>query len=120
MIVIILTLAAIAIPVFYKQREKALNSQVVSGLRDGATIMQSWYTESGSYEPPHSVAAAAPVDMDWMEGEDWPPTEGVRIDIVSADGSGFCLHGTHDNLASISLKYSSSTGKPVEGDCTNP
>ena len=117
-IVIIAILAAIAIPIFFNQRDKAFRSQVVAGLRDGATIMHSWNSVNESYEPPHPVAASATVDMGWMEGEDWPPTEGVLIDIAQADEDGFCLLGTHENLSDLTMQYSSSDGAPVEGDCT--
>lgn len=117
-IVIIAILAAISIPIFFNQRDKAIRSQVISGLKDGATIMQAWGTQSDGYEPPHGVGSPAATDMGWMEGEDWPPTEGVLIDIVEADDDGFCLHGTHETLSDISLQYSSSDGAPVEGDCT--
>ena len=118
-IVIISILAAIAIPIFFAQRDKALRSQVVSGLRNGATIMQSWATSNnGDYSPPHDVSEGAETDMDWMKGDGWPPTEGVLIDIVEADDDSFCLHGTHETLTSINLEYDSAGGAPVEGDCT--
>lgn len=118
-IVIISILAAIAIPVFFNQRDKALRSQVVSGLRNGATIMQAWGTENdGDYDVPQGEGASAVQDMEWMEGDGWPPTEGVLIDIVEADADGFCLHGSHSTLSSIHLELDSNVGDPVEGDCS--
>ena len=50
-IIIIAILAAIAIPVFLKQREKGWKSQAESGVKNAATAMESYGTENGgSYE----------------------------------------------------------------------
>lgn len=118
-IVIIAILAAIAIPVFLTQREKAVRSQVVSGLRNGATIMEAWGTANdGDYTVPQGAGASATVDMGWMSGDGWPPTEGVVIDIVEADSDGFCLYGTHVNYTAINLEHDNDSGTPVEGDCS--
>lgn len=118
-IVIVAILAAIAIPVFFSQREKAFRAQVVSGLRNGGTIMQAWGTQNGGdYTVPHGVGEAATADMTWMTGDGWPPTEGVEIDIVEADATGFCLHGTHNSLGTVSMEYRSGAGGPQDGDCT--
>ena len=118
-IVIIAILAAISIPVFFNQRDKGYRAQVESALKNGATIIQSWATENdGSYEAPAGVGPQAADEMAWMDGEGWPPPEGVVVDIVEADDNRFCLWGTHDDLSDLSLEYSSTVGAPVEGDCT--
>lgn len=46
-VIIIGVLAAIAIPVFLNQRERAQDSQAVSAVRNAATVMQSLATECG-------------------------------------------------------------------------
>ena len=118
-IVIISILAAIAIPVFFAQRDKALRSQVVSALRNGATIMEAWSTQNnGDYTLPPAAGSTPEQEMDWMKGDGWPPTEGVLVDVVGADQDGFCLHGTHETIDSINLEMDSAGGAPVEGDCT--
>jgi type IV pilus assembly protein PilA len=48
-VIIIGILAAIAIPVFLNQREKARDSAVQSTLRSGATYMEIVYTEDNAY-----------------------------------------------------------------------
>lgn len=118
-IVIIAILAAIAIPVFFSQRDKGLTAQVSSALKNGATIMQAWYTENGAdYAPPHGVAPGAVIDMAWLEAEGWKPIEGVYIDVIAADGSAFCLSGVHDGLAGLQMQYRSGAGVPEDGDCS--
>lgn len=117
-IVIIAILAAIAIPIFFSQRDKGLNAQVVSALKNGATTMQGWATENeGDYEPPGGESQSALLDMDWLEDQGWKGSDTVTIDIVTADDNGFCLAGTHDQVP-IQLEYSSYVGAPVDGDCT--
>ena len=118
-IVIIAILAAIAIPIFFVQREKGLRAQVESGLKNAATTMQGWATESdGDYEPPGGTSQSALLDMNWLEDQGWKGADTITLDIVEADDNGFCLAGIHDTLASIQLEYSSYAGAPADGDCT--
>ena len=118
-IVIIAILAAIAIPIFFSQRDKGLNAQVVSGLKNAATTMQGWATENdGDYEPPGGTAQNAVADMAWLEDEGWKGAATITLDIVDADEDGFCISGTHDQLDTIQLEYSSFVGAPVDGDCS--
>lgn len=118
-IVIIAILAAIAIPVFFAQRDKGLRAQVISGLKNAATTMEGWATENGGdYEPPGGEAQDALADMAWLEDQGWKGAATITVDIVVASASGFCIAGTHDQLASIQLEYSSFAGTVAEGDCT--
>ena len=117
-IVIISILAAIAIPSFFAQRDRAIRAQAVSGLKNAATTLQAWHTENGGdYEPPHGEAPGAVIDMAWLAGLDWKPIEDLYIDIVSADSDGFCLSATHDVLPSLQMIYSSGRGVPEDGTC---
>ena len=118
-IVIISILAAISVPIFVRQREKGWRAQVESSLKNGATIMQAWATENGGdYTLPAGVGPAAADEMAWMDGDGWPPTEGVTVDVVEADSEGFCLAGTHSSSDAIQLEYDDDRGAPVDGDCT--
>lgn len=118
-IVIIAILAAIAIPVFFAQREKGLRAQVVSGLKNAATTMQGWATENdGDHEPPGGASQNALLDMAWLQDQGWKGSDTITIDIILADENGFCLSGSHDTLDTIQYEYSSYVGAPVEGDCT--
>lgn len=116
-IVIIAILAAIAIPVFFRQREKGYHSQVVSSLKNAATTMEGWGTENnGNYAPPHGDGAAA-ADMTWLRSEDWRSTEGVTVDIVTADSAYFCLEGTHAQVGTLNLQFHSGEGTVSDGSC---
>jgi type IV pilus assembly protein PilA len=48
-IIIIGILAAIAIPVFLNQRKKGVDAQMKSDLRNAATVMETYFTNSGVY-----------------------------------------------------------------------
>jgi len=118
-IVIIAILAAIAIPIFFSQRDKAQQAQVVSGLKNAATVLHGWGTKNeGDYEPPGGTAQSSVADMAWLEDEGWKGAESITLDIVDADDNGFCISGTHDLVATIQLEYSSFVGAPVDGDCS--
>lgn len=116
-IVIISILAAIAIPVFFAQRDKGIRAQAVSGLKNAATTMQAWYTENSDYDPPHGEGPGSVIDMAWLETLDWKPIEDLYIDIVTADADGFCLSATHDVLPGLQMRYSSEAGVAEDGTC---
>ena len=121
-IVIISILAAIAIPVFFRQREKGFHAQVVSALRNGATTMQAWATENNGDYTPEAPADNSPGnetnDMQWLRSKEWRAAEEVTVDIVSADGSGFCLEGTHAQVGTLNLQYASGRGIVEDGPCS--
>ena len=84
-VIIIGILAAIAIPAFLNQRERAWRSAVESDLRNAAVAMETAATdENGDY----------PADL-----PDYEESAGVT---VALDGSSsttqFCLTGSHTNL----------------------
>lgn len=116
-IVIISILAAIAIPVFFTQRDKGIRAQAVSGLKNAATSMQAWYTENSDYEPPHGEGPGAVVDMAWLETQDWKPIEDLYIDIVEANADEFCLSATHDVIPGLQMRYASDAGVAEDGTC---
>ena len=117
-IVIIAILAAIAIPVFFAQRERGIRAQAESGLKNAATVMQAWYTENDAdYEPPHGEGPGALVDMAWLETLDWRAIQDLYIDVVSADNNEFCLQASHDVIPTLEMRYTSAAGAPEEGAC---
>jgi type IV pilus assembly protein PilA len=87
-IIILGTLAAIAVPVFLSQRHKADGAMAVSDLRDAATAEEAQLSDSGSY----STTLAA------LQGEGFRPSTGVLLGI-GASSAGYCeaaaLHGTY-------------------------
>ena len=124
-ILIIAILAAIAIPVFLRQREKGYRSQVQSALKNAATAMESYATQSnGDYEP---MAGASCVEKvcdplaGAAEGANFPDqgfqgSAGVTVTVASADATTFCLEGSHESLEddAVTFIYASGEGEPVD------
>lgn len=81
-IIIIAILAAIAIPTFFGQREKAQDTAAYTLVRNGLTVMQTAFVETGDYS---SITAAmlngVDVAMTWTEaGSDLVSTSPPAID----------------------------------------
>jgi type IV pilus assembly protein PilA len=104
-IIIIGILAAIAIPVFLKQREKGYKAQMKADLKNAATAEESWATENnGAYT---TVVAN-------LQAEGYNPSNGGDVVIAVVDenmtaaGGGFCLSATHAKLTGVTYYYASS------------
>jgi type IV pilus assembly protein PilA len=116
-ILIIAILAAIAIPVFLSQREKAWVSQAESALKNGATAMETGAVENNGTYP--TAAGDSAADTTELRAFGFRPVSGAPLDIISADSGGFCLQVDHANLTA-NYKYDSTdtgAGKPVTGNC---
>jgi type IV pilus assembly protein PilA len=118
-IIIIAILAAIAIPVFLKQREKGWKSQTESAVKNAATAMESYGTENGgSYAgvTPDATAfdttASAATNKLIDNGLKMAPA--VNMEVIEATTAGYCLKATHDNLTSpaYAVYFSSAKGAP--------
>jgi len=107
-ILIIAILAAIAIPVFLRQREKGWTAQSESALKNAATSQESFGTaNNGAYTS--SVLA--------LQSEGFNNVSGVTLSVVSATASAYCLKADHAQPVP-DLYYSSTTGKPSPTACT--
>jgi type IV pilus assembly protein PilA len=90
-VIIIGILAAIAIPAFLNQRERARRAAVQSDLRNVAVQAETFFTDEQTY--------------DGFEGNalftDYAESDGVVLAIDAADttGTSFCIEGTHAGLA---------------------
>jgi type IV pilus assembly protein PilA len=104
-ILIIAILAAIAIPVFLRQREKGWRSQMESALKNAATAQESYLTGNPSY-------AGAVSDLS-NEGLKTAPD--VSISIFQSSGTHYCMKATHTSLTSVTYYYSSNSGRPQTG-----
>ena len=118
-IIIIAILAAIAIPVFLKQREKGWKSQTESAVKNAATAMESFGTENGgSYVGVTPDATAfdtnAPAATNKLIDNGLKMAPAVNMEVIEAAASGYCLKATHDNLTSpaYAVYFSSATGAP--------
>lgn len=87
-IVIVGVLAAIAIPIFLKQREKAIDASVESDLKALATAEETIYTEDDEYVTDDGAHRAALTHVGWRASED---------NVVQAyvTTQGFCLRGSN-------------------------
>ncbi|MBW3575782.1 MAG: prepilin-type N-terminal cleavage/methylation domain-containing protein [Actinobacteria bacterium] len=80
-VIIIGILAAIAIPVFLAQRERAWRGSVQSDLRNYAIVLETQLTDSGSY-----AGAPAPTT-----------SPGVTVTAPTATATTYCIQGFHAN-----------------------
>jgi prepilin-type N-terminal cleavage/methylation domain-containing protein len=109
-VVIISLLAAIGIPLFFAQRERAWVAQTESALRNAATAMDAAAVSSGgdysSFTIPELVAT---------EGLKYS-TQVVDLVVESANVQGYCLSARH----TISLEttyWDSAVGRPSATTC---
>ena len=97
-VIIIGILAAIAIPVFLAQRQRAWNSEAQSDLRNAAVAMETYFTDEGNY----GTNAGEGLDADF--GYNPSPNTTVTVQTtsqdtdVAADGQVYCLAADHENL----------------------
>ena len=99
-IVILGILAAIAIPTFLNQREKAWAKAAQSDLRNSATVMEEIFSENGTYSAAGTLAKFK--------------TSGDTGDVVLsgfASATAYCLVANHAKL-SDNYVLLSSKGKP--------
>ena len=122
-ILIIAILAAIAIPVFLRQREKAWASQVQSGLKDAATAIESYGTGAGGDFGALDGADSAANNAEYvlLTSNGYKKASTVEITVaVPAPGTIYCITDTHSLLpmadAWQTAVYNSSDGSPAPSD----
>ena len=103
-IVIIGILAAIAIPAFLNQREKAWKKAVESDLRNAAMVVESEVTAAGTFDDELDGDYTAP-------GDDlFKVSEGVSYTVtVTDEGRAFTIVGEHTSVDGT-LTYDSTQG----------
>ena len=112
-IIIIAILAAIAIPVFLRQREKGWRAQMQSALKNAATAEESYATQNnGGY-------TQVLVNLD---GEGYKANADVTLDLSNTveDATSFCIEATHARLVGPPVEvwsYDSDDGEPLEQTC---
>lgn len=103
-VVIIGILAAVAIPVFLNQREKAAESNVKSDLKNAATVYETYFVDNQTY-------VGVP-DAELLESD--------KVTITVAAGANalqYCLNGTHADYT-IPWHYDSDGGGLASGACS--
>jgi type IV pilus assembly protein PilA len=107
-VLIIAILAAIAIPVFLRQRERGWRSQMQSDLKNAATAIETFGTDNnGDYSGVNGFDEAQ------LEAADlgYNNTAGVTLN-VAATSSDYCITATHASLTTETWVYDSDTGEP--------
>jgi type IV pilus assembly protein PilA len=105
-ILIIAILAAIAIPVFLRQREKGWRSQMESAVKNAATAEESYLTSNPDYTEDPAVLESA---------EGLKIAGDVSLAITADGGTEYCIYAEHENLDDEFSWYFSGDGQPVTG-----
>ena len=109
-VLIIAILAAIAVPVFLRQRERGWEAQAQSAVKNGATAAESFGTEAnGNY------GGLDGDDGTILRANGFSPTADVTIS-VEASGTRYCIQANH-GLLTPNWRYDSNVGRPASGDC---
>ena len=109
-IIIIGILAAIAIPTFLNQREKAWKKAAISDLRNAATKMEEYFDDNGTY-------AGAPATLFKESGDD-AGNANVDVTLFAASTTGYCLNADHTKLPlAIDYHLNITDGRPTPGPC---
>ena len=104
-ILIIAILAAIAIPVFLRQREKGWRSQMESAVKNAATAEESWLTSNSAYT---SLVTSLASDEGLKYAAD------VTLTIAVDTGKGYCIKAEHNSLTGEDVWYHSAVGAPKD------
>ena len=115
-ILIIAILAAIAIPVFLRQREKGWRSQTQSALKNAATAQESFLTTHSAYATNTQISGAS----DSLAAEGYKAAPEVNLAVVSSSATAYCMSAGHDSLNSGNpiYWYDSDEGAPQTTACT--
>src|SRR4051795_13533643 len=104
--VIIGILAAIAIPLFLKQRQKGYDSQAKSDLRNFALQEDTYFTDNNKYGGSADVCGTAAVGA----CANIKMSKGTTITITAAQPSGWCASAVNSNGSGATYYYDSNSG----------
>ena len=102
-VVIIGILAAIAVPTYLSQQNKAKDTAAKAQLRTAATAQQLYYAEENTY-----ATNAADLEVHGFRQGD------QRVEVKGASGSAYCMEAPGGGGT---FKISAATGKPEPGTC---
>ncbi len=106
-VLIIGVLAAIAIPAFLTQRERAWDAAAQSDLRVVLVYLESYNSTYGEYSPD---ALVEPETI-------FRPSQGVEVTFPVLEVNAFCATSTHES-SSNAWEITHDTGNVVPGDCS--
>lgn len=121
--IIISILAAIAIPVFFRQRDKGFIAQSQSVLANAKLMAEAYYTGDGdgSYDALDTDSPILPTDavQSILEIEGLKFADGIAL-VVGSTSARYCIVAIHSGLPSTNLwqvaSIDSTTGSPSEAD----
>ena len=107
-IIILGILAAIAVPVFLRQREKGWRTNAVSDMKNAATAVESYATDhEGSYLDLNGVDQTSPL----LTNEGFRKNVWVALTVVTDPvGLTYCVRGEHQHLPGREFVYRSGAG----------
>jgi type IV pilus assembly protein PilA len=111
-ILIIGILAAIAIPAFLGQREKAQDGGAKTQARNAATAMETIYTDDQNYGTGDQLAAAQDV-------EPTLGTENVTVTVDAAGADGYTITAMNGATNRVFTLVKDATDGSVERTCTD-
>jgi type IV pilus assembly protein PilA len=118
-IIIIGILAAIAIPVFLRQREKGWDAAVKSDLKNAATAQETYLTENGKYTDQVTDLVTngfKPSPLTNFAGADDAARALSAVKVQTAvAGTSYCLVGT--SASTKVFHYDSTAGGLLPGGC---
>ncbi|HEU0132826.1 MAG TPA: prepilin-type N-terminal cleavage/methylation domain-containing protein [Mycobacteriales bacterium] len=105
-IVVLAVLAAIAIPNFLAQRDKAHRTSAVSDMKHAALAIESWAVDhEGSYAGLNGATQDTPALTD----EGFRSTDWVSV-TVSATHDSYCIRGTNERLPGKEFVFRNADG----------
>ena len=107
-VVIIGVLAAIAIPLFLSQKDKAADAGVKSDIKNAQTYMETFFVDSATY-----VGGLAYLNS---TASGYKSSTGNTITVPSSSASAYCIQGVGVTGTTYNLK--SATGAVATGACT--
>lgn len=115
-IMIIAILAAIAVPIFLNQREKAYESAIQARLKDASTSAEAWAVENfGTFEALDEEEGSILIDQGFKHPE-WAASPGYIT--IEANDTRYCIQAQHAELSPNNewrrATYDSMTGRPVK------
>jgi type IV pilus assembly protein PilA len=108
-ILIIGILAAIALPAFLGQRQKAQDTAAKTEVRNAVTAMETYYTDNEKYD------GATQAELNKIEPS--IPATGGGFSVVAAAGQGYTLQSTSATGTTFRIKRDASTGVTTR-ECT--
>jgi len=114
-IIIIGILAAIAIPVFLNQRQKAAEASMKSDLRTVAEELETVYTDNQAYYTVATTGSKATIAATPAQDVQLSPNNAVAGKLVGT--TGYCLTATNTKFTGVTWYYNSTTGGLTKTAC---